>query len=111
MVQWVKRLPTMRESRVRSLGQEDSPGEGNGQPTPVGLPGKSQARRSLVWGHKESDTTERLSLHFSVNISGVWPVPLGEQSVIIQSVQSLTVFKNAPVTYNLTKCAHHLPHD
>ena len=23
MAQWVKRLPTMRETRVRSLGQED----------------------------------------------------------------------------------------
>ena len=84
-------------------GSERSPGEGNGQPTPVGLPGKSHARRSLVWGHKDSDTTKRLSLHFSVNISGGWPVPLGEQSVIIQSVQSLTVFKIAPVIYNLAR--------
>ena len=36
------------------------------QPTPVFLPGKSHRRRSLVgyspWGHKESDTTERLHL-------------------------------------------------
>ena len=36
------------------------------QPTPVLLPGKSHGLRSLVgyspWGHKESDTTERL--HF-----------------------------------------------
>ena len=34
------------------------------QPTPVFLPGESQGQRSLVgynlWGHKESDTTERL---------------------------------------------------
>ena len=38
------------------------------QPTPVFLPGKTHGRRSLVdyspWGHKESDTTERL--HFSL---------------------------------------------
>ena len=37
------------------------------QPTPVLLPGKFYGQRSLVgyssWGHKESDTTERL--HFS----------------------------------------------
>ena len=37
------------------------------QPTPVLLPGKSQGQRILIgyspWGHKESDTTERL--HFS----------------------------------------------
>ena len=36
------------------------------QPTPVFLPGKSHGQRSLAgcnspWGHKESDTTERLT--------------------------------------------------
>ena len=38
------------------------------QPTPVSLPGKCHGQRSLVgyspWGHKESDTTERLHFHF-----------------------------------------------
>ena len=37
------------------------------QPSPVSLPGKSHGQRSLVgyspWGHKESDTTERLHFH------------------------------------------------
>ena len=37
------------------------------KPTPVFLPGKSHGQRSLVsynlWGHKELDTTERLSSH------------------------------------------------
>ena len=37
------------------------------QSTPVLLPGKSHGQRSLVgyspWGHKESDTTERLHVH------------------------------------------------
>ena len=37
-------------------------------PTPVLLPGKSYGQRGLVgcspWGHKESDTTERLHFHF-----------------------------------------------
>ena len=33
LVAWtVKRLPTMRETRVRSLGRESPPGEGNGNP-------------------------------------------------------------------------------
>ena len=40
------------------------------QPTPVFLPGKSHGQRSLVgyspWGHKESDTTERLHFHFHI---------------------------------------------
>ena len=42
------------------------------QPIPVLLPGKAHGRRSLVgcspWGHKESDTTERL--HFSLSFIG-----------------------------------------
>ena len=37
-------------------------GEGNGNPTPVFLPGKSDRQRSLVgyspWGCKELDTTD-----------------------------------------------------
>ena len=44
------------------------------QPTPVLLPGKSHGWRSLVgcspWGHKESDTTERLHFHFSLSWIG-----------------------------------------
>ena len=32
MAQRLKRLPAMWETRVRSLGREDSPGEGNGDP-------------------------------------------------------------------------------
>jgi len=39
-------------------------------PTPVLLPGKSHGWRSLEgcssWGHRESDTTERLHFHFSL---------------------------------------------
>ena len=42
-------------------GSGRSPGEGNGKPTPVFLPGESHGGRSLVgyspWGRKESDTT------------------------------------------------------
>ena len=38
------------------------------QPTPVFLPGKVHGQRSLagysLWGGKESDTTQRLTLHF-----------------------------------------------
>ena len=43
-------------------------------PTPVLLPGNSHGQRSLVgcspWGHKESDTTERLHFHFSLSCIG-----------------------------------------
>ena len=65
LAQAVKRLPTMRETWVRSLGRED-PLEKGMATTPVFSPGKSHGRRSLVsyspWGRKELDTTERLRL-------------------------------------------------
>ena len=61
----VKNLPTMRETWVQSLGWEDRLEEPR-QPTPVFLPGEFHGQRSLVgynsWGHRESDTTERLSI-------------------------------------------------
>ena len=44
---------------IPGLGR--SPGEGNGYPTPVFLPGEFHGQRSWVgyspWGHKELDTT------------------------------------------------------
>ena len=49
---WVRKIPWRRKW----------------QPTPVPLPGKLHGQRSLVgyspWGHRESDTTERLHFHF-----------------------------------------------
>ena len=49
---------------IPGLGR--SPGEGNGNPLQLLLPGRSHGWRSLVgyspWGRKESDMTERL--HF-----------------------------------------------
>ena len=45
-------------------------------PTPILLPGKSHGQRSLVgyspWGHKESDTTEQLTLSLSRQGQGFW---------------------------------------
>ena len=62
----VKNLPTMQETRVQSLGQED-PWRRKWQPTPVFLPGKSHGQRSLVgyslWHHKESDMTEHTRMY------------------------------------------------
>ena len=63
VAQTVKDLPATQETWVG-----ESPWRRAGQPTPVFWAGESHGRRSLVgyspWGHKESDTTERLSLHF-----------------------------------------------
>ena len=67
LAQTVKRLPTMQETQVQSLGQEDL-WRRKWQPTSVFLPGKSHGQRKLVgyspWGRKESDMTERLHFHF-----------------------------------------------
>ena len=65
MVQRVKSLRAMQETLVQSLGWEDTL-EKEWQPTPVFLSGEFPAQRSLVgyspWGHKESGSTERLTL-------------------------------------------------
>ena len=67
MAQTVKCLPTMWETWVQSLGQED-PLEKEMTTHSSSLAGKSHGLRSLVglspWGHKESDKTERLHFHF-----------------------------------------------
>ena len=67
IAQSVKNLLAMQETWVRSwIGK--IPWRRQWHPTPVLLPGKSHGWRSLVgcspWGHKESDTTERLHFHF-----------------------------------------------
>jgi len=44
----VKNLPAMQETRVRSLGGEDSPGEGNGNPLQYSCLEKSMDRGAPV---------------------------------------------------------------
>ena len=71
VTQWVKSLPAVQETWVRSLTWED-PLEKKWQPTPAFLPGEFHGQRSLVgcspWGHKESDTTERQTLCHTNNV-------------------------------------------
>ena len=49
-----------------------SPGRGNGNPTPVFLPGKYHGQQSLVgyspWGDKELDTPELLSTYTYIHV-------------------------------------------
>ena len=59
----VKNPPAMWETWVRSLGWED-PWRRERLPTPVFWPEEFHGLYS-PWGCKESDTTERLSLHFT----------------------------------------------
>ena len=65
----VKNLPAMQETReapVQSLGGMIL-WRRKWQPTPVFLPGKFHGQSSLTgyspWGHRESDTTEQVSMH------------------------------------------------
>ena len=67
MAQTVKSFLAVWESACSLIpGLGRSPGEGNGNPTAVFLPGESHGQRRLVgyspWGRKESDTTKRLYL-------------------------------------------------
>ena len=65
VAQMVKNLPAIWEMQVQSWVRM-IPWRRAWQPTPVLLPGEFHEQRSLVGyspgGHKESDTTERLSL-------------------------------------------------
>ena len=64
ITQLVKNLPAMWETQIRSLGGED-PLEKGKATTPVFWPGEFHGLYS-PWGHKESDTTERLPLTHSL---------------------------------------------
>ena len=61
----IKNLPEMWEAQVRSLGREDPLEKGRANP-PVFFPGEFHGQRSLVgynlWGFKESNMTEQLTL-------------------------------------------------
>ena len=61
----VKNLPSRWETWVQSLGWEDSPGGGHGNPLQYSCLETPHGQSSLVgyspWGHKESNTTEQLS--------------------------------------------------
>ena len=61
VAQLVKNLPTIQETLVQFLGQEDSPGEGNGNPLQYSCLENPMDRgdwSSTVHGLKESDMTE-----------------------------------------------------
>ena len=61
MSQMVENLPAVRETSIRSLGQEDLL-EREGQPALIFLPGESHGQSSLSgfspWGHEELDMIE-----------------------------------------------------
>ena len=58
MAQLVKNLPAVQETRVPSLGREDSPGEGNGNSLQCSCLKNSVVGYSPMVGHEETDMTE-----------------------------------------------------
>ena len=64
MAQTVKNLPTMQETQVQSLGQEDPLEKAMATHSSI-LPGEPHGQKSLadysLWGWKESDTAEPLT--------------------------------------------------
>ena len=80
LAQLVKNLPATQETWIRSLGWEDSPGGGHGNPLQCSCLENPHEQRSLAdyspWNCKESDTTEWLSTaqhkaHSGCSITGV----------------------------------------
>ena len=69
MVQIEKNLPAMKETRVQSLGREDPLEKGMATHYSVlawRTPWTEEPGGDSPWGHKESDTAERLALSLSV---------------------------------------------
>ena len=73
----VKNLPAMQETWVGKI-----PWRREWLPTPVFLPAEFHGQRSLVgyspWGHRESDTTEQLTLTSLVYYVDLYKVSLAE---------------------------------
>ena len=73
MAQTVKTPPAIQETLVQTLVGR-IPWSRKWLPTPAFLHGESHGERSLAgyspWGHKELDTTEQLTLHFSYQLWG-----------------------------------------
>ena len=106
MAQTVKCLPAMQETRVRSLGWEDSPGEGNGNPFQY-LPGKFHGLRSLV-GYSPWDRRELYTICSSASFilllidSNVFFISV---IVFINSLVVLYIFSLLKTSCNFSICA------
>ena len=67
VAQMVKHLPTMSETRVQSLGQEDLLQKEMATHSSIlawKIPWMEEPDRLQSWGRKESDKTEQLHFHF-----------------------------------------------
>ena len=73
VAQGLKRLPGMRETRVRSLGREDPLKKENGNPLQYSCLENPMEGRYSPWSRREPDTTERLHFHFQSHTNSLLP--------------------------------------
>ena len=76
----VKHLPTMRETRVQSLGRKDPLEKEmaiHSSTIAWKIPWTEEAARYIPWDHKESDKTEQL--HF-LSSTLAWEIPQTEET-------------------------------
>ena len=78
MAQLIKNLPAMWETWVQSLGWEDSLEKGTTTHSSI-----LAWRIPWAWGHKELDTTERLSPHYYLCMCAYTPVQCMHTSVCL----------------------------
>ena len=71
MAHLVKNPPAIQKTWVRSLGSEDPLGKG--MATHSSILAWRIPWTVYPWGHKESNTTEQISLHFFIEWSGGFP--------------------------------------
>ena len=99
----VKRLPTMWETQIESLGQEDLLEKEMATHSSI-LAWKIHGWRSLEgyspWGHKESDTTERL--HFPCYKDRMYL----DRVLPCKQRPSLTQFQNSFQLSSSTSCIY-----
>ena len=98
VAQTVKRLSTMRETWVRSLGRED-PWRRKWQSTPVLLPGKSHGQRSLV-GYTVHGVTKSWTRLSNFAFTFTWPANLGQGSSLLGWERSPGEEKGNPLQYS-----------
>ena len=112
VAQTVKHLPTVQETQVQSLDQEDPPEEGNGSPLQYSClenPMDRGAWWATVHGAAESDKTEQL--HFTLSQGSPGPRP---QTVCWQSVsncaaqQDVSREQGSEASSAFTATPHHL---
>ena len=94
MAQKLKNLPAMRETWVQSLGQEDLLEKGMVTHSSIlvcRIPWAEEPALQTLWGHKESDTTERLTLSlFTFRLSLCLLQHRGEPTSTLQIPLALT---------------------